>query len=297
MSGALLTVEISAAVSAVTGAASGRIWEWASRMIAGVRDRLAADHRALYEAEWQLTSSCVSTHPCFEVRVTCAPNRSLGRAEMDPDMAIRFVHEAFPDVFAQQPAYSSSRSGVRFLPAAGPGNIWVWKSGRVDLDWYLPPVEPSAAPCLDAVELLRPLALLAAALSHPAYVQLFGRRFRRRRRRFDWFIVVSPSVCDAESGESRAWAQVTFPVDAPPRAGTNQTPFSPPEGFASRALRDWDPRREVSDALLLFFEDFLKVNGYHDVETAVTGTVAVFRSGETASQQTIPSGSIGGTRR
>lgn len=278
MSGALLTVEISAAVSAVTGAAAGKVWTWAGAAMAAVRWRLIPDHRPLYDADWRLTAAFDSTHPRFAIRVTCAPNRSLGRAELDPDVAIRFVHEAFPGIYADRPEHSSSRSGVRFLPREGPGNIWVWRSGRIDLEWYLPPGDGGNLPRMDAIELLRPVALIASAVSHPRYVQLFGRRFQRHRRRFDWFIVVSPTLRENATSESRPWAEVVFPVPAPPRAGSNQTPFSPVDGFASSALRDWKPAARVRQALALFLEDYLKVNGYHDVSPAVDGTVDYFIS-------------------
>lgn len=273
------TVEISAAVSAVTGAAAGSVWRWGARMLHTIRNHLQPDHGALFDASWALyVATSISAR--IMVRVACAPNRSLGRSEIDPDLAVRFVAEAFPGIYSDRPAFSSSITGVRFDAARGSedGFIWVWKSGRVDVAWYLPR-DPSelGGPNVDVMELLVPVALLARAVSGRTYKQLFGHAFRGHRRRLDWFIGVTSGVTDGVHG-NQPWREAVFPGRSPARAGSEQIAFCPANGFAADALRNWNPHRGVVGALRPFLEDFLKVNGYHDLSGAVSDTLKEFKT-------------------
>lgn len=275
MSSTLTTVEISAAVSAVTGAVAGDLWRSAGARLQALRQRLAPDHRPLHDASWSLTGTSMSPTEHVQVRVACAPNRSLDKNEIDPDMVVPFLRASFPSLCDGVPAYSSSLTGVRFEAAGGAdhGFVWAWKSGRLDLSWLCPiATEPLT---LVAVDLLAPVAAMIEAVTTSRYQQLYGRTFRKHRRRYDWFISVSTSVNHSELG-STPWTAIAFPGRTPPRAGAQQQPFSPAVGFAASQLRDWSPR-DPDQVLHVFLEDFLKVNGYHDVVGAVEDTIAAFR--------------------
>jgi hypothetical protein len=43
-------------------------------------------------------------------------------------------------------------------------------------------------------------------------------------------------------------------------------------------LRNWNPRRPVSELLQAFLEDFLETSGYHEIGAAVAGTLGRIRS-------------------
>ncbi len=279
MTSTLTTVEISAAVSAVTGAVAGDLWRFSGGRLQALRQRLAPDHRPLWDADWQLTAATMSPTDQVQVRVACAPNRSLRRPEIDPDLAVPFLQAAFPSLCHGVPAYSSSLTGVRLEAEGGAdhGFVWAWKSGRLDLSWFCPSdVEPFT---VAAAELLRPVAAMADAVRSPGYQRMFGRTFRGRRRRYDWFIAVSTTVNAGDLG-STPWTTIIFPGRIPPRAGAQQQPFCPQLGFAASALRDWNSQGGQDRVLRLFLEDFLKVNGYHDVTGPVDDTIEALRDEE-----------------
>lgn len=52
----------------------------------------------------------------------------------------------------------------------------------------------------------------------------------------------------------------------------------PVGGFARDRLRNWNPRRPVSELLQAFLEDFLETSGYHDIGAAVADTLAAFEA-------------------
>lgn len=158
MSGTLTTVWVSAAVSAVVGAAAHNMWQGAVRAVSVVSKRFAPDHMPLWEGSVSLSPQG-STTSNVRVHVACAPNRHLGRAEIDPDIAIPFLQEFFPSA-CQLLAWSSVRDSVRFQAPTGyqDGLVSVGKSGRVDLVTYLTGDATEDGVCVSIMQLLGPVA-------------------------------------------------------------------------------------------------------------------------------------------
>lgn len=262
-------------LSAVAGALVTAILKWPARLWAYLRTHLPPDHSSLYGHGWALmptTSGCAR----IRVQVVAAPDRALPGRPINPDAAIRFVHDRFPGRFPTSPAFSIPSEGVRFEKAPGGlsnGYVWVWRTGRVDFDQYVVPKHDHQGRVLVPVlEILDQIRLVFDAVTSPVYAKVFPRRPIHRHRRFDWFIGVSPTI-SCPDGVTTSWDDVEFPGRRPARAGTCQQAFCPPGGFAPTALRSWNPRRGCSDLLRTFLLDFLQQNGFHDCDVAIDDTL------------------------
>lgn len=252
----------------------------ARRAVAALWRRSRPDHGALHQQPaWGLGHVGTTGLPSVRFIAACAPSRSLRRTELDPDAAIHFVRDRFPGIFPDQPAYSSPRDGVRFDLTDGTrsdGYAWVWASGRIDLCLSIQPAPTKDGRIvLPVLDILRPIALLADAVASPSYTDVFGKPRLFLRRRFDWFIGVSGELTHLDNC-TVSWDDLSFPGRRPERAGTRQHPFCPPTGFAKDQLINWNPRRPVADLLAAFLNDFLKTNGYHNLQDAITDTLAAF---------------------
>ena len=274
MSGVVIGV-----IGALAVAAVGAGLKWGKAVLTAVMRRVRPDHRTLTaRPAWSLVASGVSgNRSAVRVLVACAPSRSLRHASIDPDLAIEFIRSSFPGMFPDEPALSLPREGVKFTvsPEGSPsdGFAWAWASGRVDLSALITlEPRPDGRFVIPVLEILRPVALLAEAVSGPAYPRVYGKTRTRLARRFDWFIAVSTDLVRPSDGATVPWSDLEFPGRRPKRAGASQYPFCPPGGYASSRLRGWNPRRSVSELLALFLDDFLKQNGYHAIGDAVTDT-------------------------
>ena len=275
MSGVVIGV-----IGALAVAAVGAGLKWGRAVLAAVMRRVRPDHRTLTaRPAWALVASGVSgNRSAVRVLVACAPSRSLRPASIDPDLAIEFIRSSFPGMFPDEPALSLPREGVKFTvsPEGSPsdGFAWAWASGRVDLSALITlEPGPDGRFVIPVLEILRPVALLAEAVSGPAYSRVYGKTRTRLPRRFDWFIAVSTDLVRPSDGATVPWSDLEFPGRRPKRAGASQYPFCPPGGYASSRLRGWNPRRPVSELLALFLDDFLKQNGYHAIGDAVADTI------------------------
>jgi len=248
--------------------------------------RIQRDHRTLYDGRaWGLPHSVSAGAQCsVRVLVACAPSRAIRESGIDPDRAIPFVRESFPAMFPDEPSMSLPQEGVKFTVSTsgspGDGYAWTWGSGRVDLavDVVLD-CDASQRFVIPLLDVLRPIALMANAVSGPGYAKLYGTTRTRLARRFDWFIAVSmnflrPDACTTE------WDDIAFPGRRPPRAGSGQRTFCPVVGYAAAKLRNWKAGSSVADLLAVFLEDFLKQNGYHDVADAVSDAVTAAMASE-----------------
>lgn len=274
MSGVVIGV-----IGALAVAAVGAALKWGKAVLAAVMRRIRPDHRTLTaRPAWALVASGVSgNRSAVRVLVACAPSRSLRPASIDPDLAIEFIRSSFPGMFPDEPALSLPREGVKFTvsPEGSPsdGFAWAWASGRVDLSALITlEPEPDGRFVIPVLDILRPVALLADAVSGPAYSRVYGKTRTRLPRRFDWFIAVSTDLVRPSDGATVPWSDLEFPGRRPKRAGASQYPFCPPGGYASSGLRGWNPQRPVSELLALFLDDFLKQNGYHAIGDAVADT-------------------------
>ncbi len=266
-------------IGALAVAAVGAALKWGKAVLAAVMRRIRPDHRTLTaRPAWALVASGVSgNRSAVRVLVACAPSRSLRPASIDPDLAIEFIRSSFPGMFPDEPALSLPREGVKFTvsPEGSPsdGFAWAWASGRVDLSALITlEPEPDGRFVIPVLDILRPVALLADAVSGPAYSRVYGKTRTRLPRRFDCFIAVSTDLVRPSDGATVPWSDLEFPGRRPKRAGASQYPFCPPGGYASSGLRGWNPRRPVSELLALFLDDFLKQNGYHAIGDAVADT-------------------------
>ena len=91
-------------------------------------------------------------------------------------------------MFPDEPALSLPQEGVKFTisPEGSPsdGFAWAWASGRVDLS-VLISLEPGPDGrfVIPVLEILRPITVLAEAVSGPAYSRVYGKpRFRLPRQ-------------------------------------------------------------------------------------------------------------------
>ena len=275
MSGVVIGV-----IGALAVAAVGAGLKWGKAVLAAVMRRVRPDHRTLTaRPAWSLVASGVSgNRSAVRVLMACAPSRSLRPASIDPDLAIEFIRSSFPGMFPDEPALSLPREGVKFTvsPEGSPsdGFAWAWASGRVDLSALITlEPGPDGRFVIPVLEILRPVALLADAISGPAYSRVYGKTRTRLPRRFDWFIAVSTDLVRPSDGATVPWSDLEFPGRRPKRAGASQYPFCPPGGYASSRLRGWSPRRPIAELLALFLDDFLKQNGYHAIGDAVADTI------------------------
>ena len=281
-------------IGALAVAAVGAALKWGKTALAAVMRRVRPDHRTLNaHPAWALVASGVSgNRSALRVLVACAPSRSLRPASIDPDLAIQFIHSSFPGLFPDEPTLSLPREGVKFTisPDGSPsdGFAWAWASGRVDLSAIIS-MEPGSDGrfVIPVLEILRPIALMAEAVSGPAYSRVYGKTRSGLPRRFDWFIAVSTDLVRPEDGATVPWSDLEFPGRRPKRAGASQYPFCPPAGYASSLLRNWNPRRPVSELLALLLDDFLKQNGYHAIGDAVADTVEAAAAFESTSRTAI----------
>ncbi|HEV2254425.1 MAG TPA: hypothetical protein VGS06_14625 [Streptosporangiaceae bacterium] len=276
----MLAIIIAAVLGAAVGAFTTASLKWGRSALAIVRAHLRRDHRTLYGGRaWALPQSVSAGAPCSaRVLVACAPSRAIRQSGIDPDRAIPFIRESFPGMFPDEPSMSLPQEGIKFTVASqgspSDGYAWAWASGRVDLaiDIQLDcgPDQRFSIPLLDV---LRPIAMMAAAVSGPSYAKVYGKTRTRLPRRFDWFIAISmdyvhPGALTIE------WDDVTFPGRRPPRAGSGQRTFCPVGGYAAAKLKNWKAGSSVAELLAVFLEDFLKQNGYHDSASAITDAVA-----------------------
>jgi hypothetical protein len=263
----MLTIIIVAVLGAAVGAATTASLKWGRSALAIAGARIRRDHRSLYGGRnWALPQSPSAGGQCaVRLLVSCAPSRAIRVSDIDPDRAIPFIRASFPGMFPDEPSMSLPQEGVKFTVAAhgspGDGYAWAWANGRIDLAVDIPldggPDQRFVIPLLDV---LRPIALMAAAVSGRGYSTVYGRTRSRLPRRFDWFIAVSmnfthPSAWTAE------WDDVEFPGRRPPRAGSGQRAFCPVGGYAAARLRSWRAGGPVGELLAVFLEDFLKQNG------------------------------------
>jgi hypothetical protein len=273
------TVAVSAAVSAIITVIVGTAVNWGGRVATAIRTRVVPDHQALYRADWPL-SGAESADDRLRVKVSCAPERSRRRSEIDPDEAIRFVRAEFGHWVLPEPVFSSPATGVRFEAPGGrdEGYVWVWAGGRVDLAWHLPGsalVEGKVI--VPLLEVLRPVVALATAVRGRSYRAVFPDGWRGRIRRFDWFTSVSTAIVDA-GGVTRSWDDIAFPGRRPRRAGAQPTAILPVGGYAAAGLRRWKPSRPIAELVAVFLDAFLKTNGYHDCDHAIADAVAAIEA-------------------
>ena len=217
MSGVVIGV-----IGALAVAAVGAALKWGKAALAAVMRRVRPDHRTLTaRPAWALVASGVSgNRSAVRVLVACAPSRSLRPASIDPDLAIQFILSSFPGMFPDEPALSLPREGVKFTisPDGSPsdGFAWAWASGRVDLSAIISlEPGPDGRFVIPVLEILRPIALLAEAVSGPAYSRVYGKTRFRLPRRFDWFIAVSTDLVRPADGATVPWSDLEFPGRRP----------------------------------------------------------------------------------
>lgn len=275
----MLVIIIAAVLGAAVGALTTASLKWGRSALVVLRTRIQRDHRTLHGARaWMLPQSVSAGGRCsVRVLIACAPSRAIRQLGIDPDRAIPFIRESFPGMFPDEPSLSLPREGVKFTVAkdgnSGESYVWAWAGGRVDLsvdvDLDCGLDQRFTIPILDV---LRPIAMMATAVSGPGYAKVYGKNRTRLPRRFDWFIAVSMNFTHP-GGWTVEWDDVAFPGRRPPRAGSGQRTFCPVGGYASAKLRDWKAGSSVAELLAVFLDDFLKQNGYHDVGDAITDAV------------------------
>jgi hypothetical protein len=282
MSSLANAAEISAGVSAVVTAVVGTMINWGGQIVSYLRRVLPADHHALNSGQTAL-NNIGARRLGVPVLVAAAPIRMCRSKEVDPDVAIAFVHDVVADECGHEPEFSSPLYGVRFAKAA-PGlgasetsrQFCANRGGRIDLSWSIE-VEPDeneadTAP-IPLEDIARPLLMVLGALRMRRYHEVFKLPIRNRHR-FDWYFGICTSLTDG-NGSQLFW-RVQFPGREATRI-KKQRPFSPSGGFADQELRGWDINRPWEDLVSIALTGFLKHNGYHNCQDAVADTVEVIR--------------------
>lgn len=277
-----------AVVGAIAGAVAGgattvlfqSLLRWGRRGIAWMRNRVLPDHLTLHAGPWQYHLPPDGGPSDVRVLVICAPSRSLRRPAVDVDRAIAFVHAHFAGHFPADPTFSNIQDGVRFTnptqSGMDNGHALVAANGRLDLSLPVP-VASGGDGCrrLEVVALLKPIAAMARAAADPHYRHVFRVRRTIRARRFDWCIGIS-TTSHGSTGTQLAWHDLTFP-GVPARRATEQRPFCPANGYASREMRNRRANGSVEELLRRFLVSFFECNGYHDFYVAVNDVLAAWR--------------------
>jgi len=274
------TAAISAVVSAIVTVILGTLMNWGERIVSWGRRRVTPDHVPIGAGSgWSGTQAASGTGQ-VRVLVCCAPNRSLRRREIDPDRAVSLIRTQFVGLFPAEPVFSMPEHGVRFEAPGEPsqGYAWVHTAGRIDLAVDIPTTPPEPGPvAICVLDVIDPILRVLAAVRSGAYEAAFGRRTLGFRHRFDWAVAVSPTIVTKNSG-SLSWQRLHFPGAVPSRVGTDQQAYCPPTGYAYASLQNWDIRRADTDLVRVFLREFLYQNGFHNVEAAVSDTLAAVGS-------------------
>jgi hypothetical protein len=171
---------------------------------------------------------------------------------IDPDLAISFIRRSFPGMFPEEPAVLLPREGVKFTVSPDGSTLggfaWAWASGRVDLSAVIDlESRPDGRFVIPVLEILRPITMLAEAVSSPAYSDVYGKARTWLPRRFDWFIAVSIDLVRPGDGATVPWDDLEFPCRRPQRASASRYPSCPPNGYASGRLSNWNPQRPIAE--------------------------------------------------
>lgn len=217
-----------------------------------------------------------STTDGVRVVIICAPSRTIRKARFDPGQAVRFVQAHFAEQFPHPPTSSGSEA-VRFerTPGVfGTDYLWVNAKGRLDLGMTVATTQTAAARAsLNVLDLLRPIALLAAATRSPDYWRILGADKAPRCPGFDWMIGTSIDISDREVGSRVAWDELAFPGRVPSRASEPRL-LCPPAGYAANELTGRRSDAPLEELLRPFLKSFLTENGYHDVDSSIDDVLA-----------------------
>ena len=268
-------------LSALAGSiVTALLQKWPSRAWHAFLRWYRPDHSSPYHG-WPV-SAAMSSREAVRIQILFAPDRSLDRSSLHPDAAIKLTHDLFTGEFPEDPAFSLPNHGVRFDRGGdglNDGYTWVWAHGRLDYDCYLMPRFENGRAIISLLDILKPVAAMVRASSSVEYERVFGRS-RWRRRRFDWFVAVSPGIVTSD-GMNMSWTDLDFPGVRPRRVRPDPQAFCPSEGYAHQALMSWDSRRPTADLLKIFLEDFLQQNGYYDCNAAIEDALRAFTQAET----------------
>ena len=91
---------------------------------------------------------------------------------------------------------------------------------------------------IPVLEILRPMTLLAEAVSGPAYSRVYDKPRFRLPRRFDWFIAVSTDLMRPADGATIPWSDLKFPAaarggPAPASTRSARPPATPAASYAT----------------------------------------------------------------
>jgi hypothetical protein len=244
-------------------------------LVAAVQ-RLRPDHHTIATGSVQFYPTGMRR---FYLYAAVAPSRSAAR-EFD-ERAVRragaFAADAFPGVFEGAPSLADQDTTV-FTVRSDDGTderaLYVHRSGLVELLWALTAAQPEGGAeelVLDASEIAALLAHLAAAVGRRPYAEVSrAGRGRRRFARVDWSFNLAPYVSTAD-GE-RAWSDLRFAGEAPPRA-QHQQPAAPPAGFGTQRLRSRRRKLAPVKVARVVLGEVLAANGYYEFTAAVEQTV------------------------
>lgn len=209
------------------------------------------------------------------VYAAVAPSRSCQRPFDDQATrrAISFSARAAPDTFGDQPQVSDG-SVCQFYCEADDGAreriLVVHQCGTVELLWSiaLEPTNNGAGPVLPAVEVIRPLLVLADAVETEEYARL-SRLYRWNHRfgKVDWDFAMA---CRTSGGNGQlTWSEIVVAGGSPPRAAGHSGGSFPLNGIGRWSVRRSQGREVVGQ----FLQQFLIANGYHELGNTVEQTL------------------------
>ena len=250
-----------------------------SRLFEQLRRIIQPDHLPMLDG-WPLSNSPSGTEN-LRVQIACAPVRFGKFRILQPMDCSKMISKYSKGIVDGHPSFSTPGVGVRFDASdegIGGGYIWIWSSGKIDL------VIPLETEHINEQDLaLNPTYVLAfiniveAIVSSAEYSKIFPKRWFFLRRKFEWFIAISPSVM-LPSGSIKPWSNLVFETKNPPRVKGNISGFCPQEGFARNELRNWTRSQGSEKLYKSFLVDLYSQNGYFDFADQLENSIASFRT-------------------
>ena len=217
--------------------------------------------------------------PHARIVVVCTPSERFRTPSFDMNGAVQFARQNLR--FCGEPAYSGIKDGVRLERKEDVGSfndyVWVCVNGKLQLSVTVPVnTNADGHRCLDLLELLEPLSVVAEAIGSTEYRTLYGLPRNAARRKVNWLIGVSCYSRADGMMSVPSWNDLIFPGEPAPRLVADRPPFCPADGYGFAELCEWRADRSLVDLLRIFLTSFFTENGYHDFQPAVEQTVRAF---------------------
>jgi hypothetical protein len=232
--------------------------------------RRSRDHSPI-GGGWYKTDDGRGYH--FHAVVRCAPSRTPPRMSV-PDVgeACRFVGAIFPEV---PPIPRTVQvTDLKFAlesddPREEPPTLYLYDSGLIEARLILTADgSVPAAPSLDMMDVLEPLARMLEAVRAGWYKKLYP----HFRGRIDWQFMISPST-SLPDGQWNPWRELQFPGRQPAGRASEMVAPNPRPSFGEAALTSKKLQSDPLSILSAVTADLLQRAGYWGFDDAVADLV------------------------